>query len=143
MPRARGIVVIALIASGCGFSPDASDSPTEVTYELPTVSAPPEFGGCVGEDYGVKLVLSGSPDAAPHAFAERPDGRRLPIRWPQAYGARFSRGLEIVDMNGTVVARAGDEITSPTLAWPGLFVCIGPNDVDVFRQSDTLTPRPP
>jgi hypothetical protein len=137
-------LLIALVV-GCGAAPGTTDPsvPSEVPtrYELPSITPPPGLDACAGEDTGVKLTLEGSPTSQPVAFA-RGGNRPTLIRWPPGYSAVFDPDLEIIDPSLTVVARAGDEITSPTLDWPGLYVCIGPDNIWVFRQADLAHPTP-
>jgi hypothetical protein len=147
--RIVGLLFICVVAGCASTTPTPPSSagvadsglsaaPSTNVFRLPTVTAPPNFGGCVGVDLGIPLILDGSPTIEPHAYAVDPGGNELPITWPPGYGARFDPDLEVVTADGSVVARKGDEITSPTLAWPNLTPCIGRGGVTVYQSSDAI-----
>jgi hypothetical protein len=49
-------------------------------------------------------------------------GQRLELAWPLGYSARFTPRLELLDENGDVVGREGDELTGGcTTADPGVW----------------------
>lgn len=53
------------------------------------------------------FTLAGDPSKSPPAWGIEPDGRRFEIVWPPGFRARFTPDLEIVDPNGSLIARAG------------------------------------
>jgi len=128
-------ILLAVLSVGCSTTQVSPEPREVVAFGLPSITAPPNFGGCVGEDPGVKLILRGSANQSPVAFARRSDGRVAPIVWPPGYRAEFTPGLVIVSPLGQVVAHEGDDITADPLQWPGLFICFSPTDVAVYLRS--------
>jgi hypothetical protein len=96
--RMGWIAVVAVTITACaGLLPG--------TTRLPTDPAWP--GGC-GIGVGLDAVLHGSTRDHRLVWAtDRSSGQRIDLVWPAGYGARFIRGLQVLDASGAVVAREG------------------------------------
>lgn len=66
--------------------------------------------GCIG--IGFEATLVGSSSDPRLAWAVQGNrATRIDLAWPSGFEARFAPGLEILDPEGRVIARAGDSLT--------------------------------
>jgi len=72
----------------------------------------------------VRDILHGAHGAPDQAWLVTTDGDQLSIVWPQGFTVTFDPVFSLVDDQGTVVARKGDDVTLaqvPTSAATGLY----------------------
>lgn len=66
---------------------------------------------CAGVGYVDEHTIHGSPDDPRVVWMTGPNGERTELAWPPGYAAKFTPGLELLDQDGTVVAREGTQAT--------------------------------
>ncbi len=105
------------------------DSPRKVV-QVPTGPPP----GCMRQLAQLSGVLEGS-ETGPDSYClwiRSAKGRRVPVLWPAGYHARIDP-LELLNVSGQVVARAGD-----LLVLGGGFRPIDPADPCSFGQAQAF-----
>lgn len=85
------------------------------------------------------MRLIGSSEATPAAWVHWTGAARIPITWPSGFYAIFDPSLEVAAPDGTVVARAGDDVSSSPNIWTGYVVCASDKVVHVYRAIDLPT----
>lgn len=101
-PAIAGLLatVVVAVAAACG--------PVAVPRPLP---ADPAWQGQCGIGVGRQLILRGSPADPRLTWATDSESReRYEILWPVGHQARFGPSLEVLDADGMVVGRDGDQI---------------------------------
>lgn len=110
MMRAIGSFTICMVLAACAPSSVGESAPGSVGASTPpsgerSIAAATQLpagelvSGALGSD-----TVEGS-----CAYLEAADGIRYEVIWPD--GWTLGRGLELSDPDGTIVARAGDEVT--------------------------------
>ncbi len=79
----------------------------------------PEWRGGCAIGVGRDAILHGSASDARVTWAiDNTEAGRIDLLWPVGYTARFSPQLEVLDGQGHVVAREGDQIIGSCLTQP-------------------------
>lgn len=153
--RITGITLLAVLLGACATSvPPAAPTPsapsnaaTAVAYGFPLRTLPPVTvpSGAVVTCAGIGLVdaaLHGDPNDPKLAWLINAVGpSRIDLVWPSGYSARFDPQLEIVDPNGVVVMREGDQIEGACVtSQPNLLLLLPPFEVGSPWPSMPATP---
>ena len=129
MRRALSWLAICLVASGCvpeagGSVPASAGRSVNLATQLPA-----------GELVTGRLAADSVEGACP--YLEAADGTRYQVIWPEGW-TLASGNLELTDPDGTVVARAGDEVAVRGSRAPEVATTcqVGP----VFRATEVVSP---
>ena len=150
MPRGTPIPWLAVVALAtlvaCGDTGAKTTAP-ELSQPAPSADASaaaatirlnvaPANLGCdaMGEPYR-SFVIRFDPDAADQVTADSDDGAPLQTFWSAGFVGGPVGDPSVLDPDGNVVARDGEEVVIPDGQWPrlhGYFVCPSPDAIYVL-----------
>lgn len=142
MTRLTPFVSVALVLlAGCSSLSTAGSSPTATQrrFVLPMHSDTVVFE-CAGLGYDPPIRLHGSPNEDPPAWAQWGDAKHIPVEWPTGYYAIFNPSLTVVAPSGKAVAHDGDDMSTNTSPWRGMFVCASDVRMSVYELPASSPP---
>jgi hypothetical protein len=136
------LLVLAACTRSVGQSPTPTGAPTTDTQAsseasggqrlvaLPvSVFATDSTAACAGEALDGPVYLRAEGDRVYGQWG----AQNLPLQWPVGFQAVFSPGFaEVLDDDGNVFAKAGDDINSSSDTFHGRHECIGPSGISLW-----------
>jgi hypothetical protein len=113
--RGRSTVIVATVAFVlvCSVLAGCANMTETISIRPLPVASHPEVCRGVGTD----AVLAGGPFDPRVAWLKFPD-KEVPLVWPPGWEARFAPDLEILNSDGKVVLKAGDQIADVCFKGP-------------------------
>lgn len=132
------VVFAGILVGACGPAPAGSTAPPSAVVSTILLREAPANLGCdaMGVPYRSATIRIDA-SAAEQVWAETDTGTRLDMFWARGFAGGPGSEPVVVDPEGQVVARDGEQIAIPDGAWPrlhGYFVCPSSTAIYVLLQ---------